>query len=76
MGSNWRHYEAERILNRVPWNDFAAAVDALRRLMALRELTPERMHALRLMQDKPLSFDGRVLALGIKIELAPGPPAE
>jgi hypothetical protein len=76
MGSDWRHCEAERILDRLPRNDFAAAVDALRRLMALRELTPERMHTLRLLQDKPLSFDGRVLALGIKIELAPGPPAE
>lgn len=72
----WREQEAERILDTLSRNDFDAAVDALRRLMALRQLTPERMHTLRLLQDKPLSFDARVHARGIKVEIAPGPPAE
>lgn len=77
MGSDlWRDQQAERILDALPRNDFDAAVDALRRLMALHRLTPERMHALRLLQDEPLSFDGRVHALGIRVVLAPGPPAE
>ena len=56
-GDRWRDQQAERILDTLSRNDFDAAVDALRRLMALQQLTPERMHTLRLLQDDPLSFE-------------------
>lgn len=68
--------EAERLVTRLPRNDLTAALDVLKKLLEMKRLTRERMHALRLLQDDPSSLDAKVYSLGIKVEFAPGPSAE
>ena len=68
--------KARSLINTLDRNDLDGAITVLKKLMAMNQLTPEQMHALRFLQDDPFALEARAQALGIEIKLAPGPPAE